>query len=110
MGLSQDQMGKAIGLTFQQVQKYEKGSNRIAASMLHRIAQLLDVPVSFFFDDMPDSQRLPMVLPDDTMTRTESVELVRHYYLAPEPLRRQVFYLVKAMAQGEMNAGPPRPR
>jgi len=104
LGLSQVQVSQAVGLAYQQVQKYEKGTNRISASLLHRIAQALDVPVSFFFDDMPDGQRLPVALPDDTMIRVETVELVRHYYLAPEPLRRLVFYLVKAMAQEEMNA------
>ncbi len=102
LGLSQTQLGDAIGLTFQQVQKYEKGANRISASMLHRIAQVLDVPVSFFFDDMPEGQRLPPAQPDDTMTRTESVELIRHYYGIPEAVRRQVYHLVKTMAQEGM--------
>lgn len=99
LGLSQGQLGEAIGLTFQQIQKYEKGANRISASMLHRIAQVLDVPVSFFFDDMADGQRLPAAQPDDTMTRSESVELIRHYYGLPEGVRRHVYHLVKAMVQ-----------
>ncbi len=97
-------MSQAVGLAYQQVQKYEKGTNRISASLLHRIAQALDVPVSFFFDDMPDGQRLPVALPDDTMSRAETVELVRHYYLVPAAVRQQVSSLVKAMAQEEMNA------
>lgn len=99
VGLSQSQLGEAIGLTFQQVQKYERAGNRISASMLYHIAQVLDVPVSFFFDDMADGQRLPVAQPDDTMTRSESVELIRHYYGLPEAVRRQVFQLVKAMTQ-----------
>ena len=50
LGLSQEKLGGAIGLTFQQVQKYERGANRIGASRLHDLSQVLDVPVSFFFD------------------------------------------------------------
>ena len=53
VGLSQEKLGEALGVTFQQVQKYEKGSNRISASRLQGIAQLLDVPVAFFFEDAP---------------------------------------------------------
>ena len=54
LGLSQDKLGQALGLTFQQVQKYERGANRIGASRLFELSRILDVPVSFFFDDMPD--------------------------------------------------------
>ncbi len=104
LGLSQVQVSQAVGLAYQQVQKYEKGTNRISASLLHRIAQALDVPVSFFFDDMPDGQRLPVALPDDTMSRAETVDLVRHYYLVPAAVRQQVSSLVKAMAREETNA------
>jgi len=53
LGMSQEKLGEAVGLTFQQIQKYERGTNRIGASRLHQFAQVLDVPVSFFFDDMP---------------------------------------------------------
>src|SRR5437660_7684075 len=58
LGLSQEKLGTAIGLTFQQVQKYERGANRIGASRLHELSPVLDVPVSFFFDDM-DPVRAP---------------------------------------------------
>src|SRR4051794_36803227 len=51
LGLSQERLGEMIGLTFQQVQKYERGANRIGASRLHELSRVLDVPVSFFFDD-----------------------------------------------------------
>ena len=53
VGLSQEKLGDSLKLTFQQVQKYEKGSNRISASRLYQIAQVLGVPVQFFFDDVP---------------------------------------------------------
>jgi transcriptional regulator with XRE-family HTH domain len=101
MGLSQGKLGEAIGLTFQQVQKYELGRNRISASMLHRIAEALDVPVSFFFDDMPDDIRgpRPSGQTDDILGRRESLELLRNYYLIPDGLRRPVHQLVRAMAE-----------
>lgn len=53
MGMSQERLGESMGLTFQQVQKYEKGANRIGASRLHHIAKILDVPVGYFFDEAP---------------------------------------------------------
>src|ERR671928_1129093 len=58
LGLSQEKLGEAIGLTFQQVQKYERGANRIGASRLHELSRVLDVPISFFFDDT-DPVRAP---------------------------------------------------
>ena len=54
LGMSQEKLGEAIGLTFQQVQKYERGANRVGASRLYDLSRVLEVPVSFFFDDMPD--------------------------------------------------------
>src|SRR2546428_12670457 len=60
LGLSQAQLGEAIGLTFQQVQKYERGTNRIGASRLHMLSRVLDVPVAFFFDDV-DPVRAPAI-------------------------------------------------
>ena len=54
LGLSQEKLGEAIGLTFQQVQKYERGANRIGASRLFDLSRVLDVPVGYFFDDMSD--------------------------------------------------------
>ncbi len=54
LGMSQEKLGDALGLTFQQVQKYEKGTNRIGASRLQQISQILQVPVSFFFEGAPD--------------------------------------------------------
>ncbi len=54
LGMSQERLGELLGLTFQQVQKYERGANRIGSSRLFELGQILDVPVSFFFDDLPD--------------------------------------------------------
>ena len=57
LGLSQEKLGEAIGLTFQQVQKYERGANRVGSSRLFDLARVLDVPVSYFFDEMSASTR-----------------------------------------------------
>ncbi len=112
LGLSQIEMGKQIGLTFQQVQKYERGANRIGASRLYDIARVLDVPVSFFYDDMPPAVQAASpaglnagapapAMPDkDPMAKRETLELVRNYYAIPEEtLRTQVFAMAKALAK-----------
>ena len=92
LGMSQKKLGEAIGLTFQQVQKYERGSTRISASRLFDLARVLDVPVGFFFDDMSDdvARRSPGQLKGtaseavdvglDPMAKRETLELVRAYY------------------------------
>ena len=98
LGLSQEKLGEALGLTFQQVQKYERGANRIGCSRLFDIARVLDVPVSFFFDDMADEvmaaspaaiatgqvTEAPSGLPD-AHKRRDVLELTRDYVrLSPE--------------------------
>lgn len=112
LGLSQEKLGDALGLTFQQVQKYERGANRIGASRLFDLSRVLDVPISFFFDDMSSdvSQRSPaqeVGLPDlppsgfdvDPMAKRETLELVRAYYRIKDPnVRKRVFDLAKALA------------
>ena len=111
LGMSQEKLGEAIGLTFQQVQKYERGANRVGASRLFDLSRVLDVPVSFFFDDMSDdvalaSPRLigglaeePAGFEADPMTKRETLELVRAYYRIPDPsVRKRIFELAKALA------------
>ena len=120
MGLSQERLGDALGLTFQQVQKYERGVNRVSASRLFDLSRVLDVPISFFFDDMPEDlakayggqpnskgARLSMGFAetqdgfgnDDTLHRRETLELVRAYYRITDPNVRKRFYeLLKSMA------------
>jgi transcriptional regulator with XRE-family HTH domain len=117
LGMSQERLGDQLGLTFQQVQKYERGINRVGASRLFDLARVLDVPISFFFDDMPDGlagsagggsrRALGMAdaqdaFGDDTMTRRETLELVRAYYRISDPnQRKKVLDLVKAMGPAE---------
>lgn len=120
MGMSQERLGEAIGLTFQQVQKYERGVNRVGASRLFDLSKVLDVPVSFFFDDIPGEapQASSAVIGarrtwgfaeaqegfgagtnDDLLHRRETLELVRAYYRITEPaVRKRVFDLIKTLA------------
>jgi transcriptional regulator with XRE-family HTH domain len=115
LGWSQEKLAQALGLTFQQVQKYERGANRIGASRLFDLGRVLDVPVSFFFDDMPDQAKIPErrgmaespapalsegEYETDPMTRRETRGLVMAYWQIAEPeLRRRVFELTKALAR-----------
>lgn len=57
LGMSQEKLGESLGITFQQIQKYEKGTNRVGASRLQNISQILNVPVSFFFEDAPGDRK-----------------------------------------------------
>ncbi|HSV29612.1 MAG TPA: helix-turn-helix transcriptional regulator [Candidatus Omnitrophota bacterium] len=114
LGMSQEKLGEALGLTFQQVQKYERGANRIGASRLFDLSRVLDVPVSFFFDDMTDDvkKQAPALLSADCsleepqgeyvanpMARRETLELVRAYYRITDPaVRKRVYELAKALA------------
>jgi len=94
LGMSQEALGKAIGLTFQQVQKYERGANRIGASRLWDIATALDATISYFFEEFGDT---PTTTPDNLHKR-ETLELVRAYYRITDPhVRRSVFDHVKAL-------------
>src|SRR5579872_4865318 len=120
LGLSQEKLGEAIGLTFQQVQKYERGANRVGASRLHELSRVLDVPVSFFFDDT-DPVRAPAIpggfaeppaeaFESDPLRRRESIELVEAYYAIDDvAVRRRLFDLAKALAaeSAEGVAGQP---
>jgi transcriptional regulator with XRE-family HTH domain len=116
LGMSQERLGDALGLTFQQVQKYERGVNRVGASRLFDLSRVLDVSISFFFDDLPDSLAGPNVparrnpglhdmqdpFGDDTMSRRETLELVRAYYRIGDPaMRKKLFELIKSMGPGE---------
>jgi len=101
LGISQEKLGEAVGLTFQQIQKYERGTNRIGASRLYQFSCILDIPVSFFFEDMPDDLRTPEgqqaglsdggqdAIDRDPMARRETLELVRAYYRIPDPVVRK---------------------
>src|SRR6476646_3891618 len=110
LGLSQEKLGEAIGLTFQQVQKYERGANRIGASRLHELSRVLDVPISFFFDDT-DPVRAPATggfaeppaetFESDPLRRQETIELVQAYFsIEDAAVRRRLLDLAKVLAAG----------
>jgi transcriptional regulator with XRE-family HTH domain len=110
LGMSQERLGESLGLTFQQVQKYERGANRVGASRLYDLSRVLDVPVSFFFEDIAAAGALephPGGLAEategyeaDPMLKRETLELVRAYYKITDPhIRRRLFDLAKALAK-----------
>ena len=110
LGMSQEKLGKAINVTFQQVQKYERGTNRIGSSRLYQLSQVLDIPVSYFFDDLPieiTARKSPGLtdvkvasFQGDPLVKRETLELVRAYYRITDPsVRKRIFELVKAVAK-----------
>lgn len=125
MGLSQERLGEALGLTFQQVQKYERGINRVGASRLYDLSRALDVPISFFFDGMStpaveSGLALPFAVgarrsygfadrqdglnapSTDQMSRPEAQELTRAYFRITDPsVRKRVFDLIKSLTPDE---------
>ncbi len=106
-GLSQEKLGVALGITFQQIQKYEKGANRIGASRMQQIATVLQVPVSFFFEDAPtgtpdnptglsESNSTSYVV--DFLSSSEGLQLNRAFIKISDPkVRRKIVDLVRAL-------------
>ena len=115
MGMSQDTLGEAIGMSFQQVQKYECGANRISSSRLYDLSRVLDVPVSFFFDGMDEAtinaSPVSVIMGEastthhqtyehDPMAKRETLELVRAYFAIPDAkVRRSVYDLAKELGK-----------
>ncbi|MDN5929006.1 MAG: helix-turn-helix domain-containing protein [Hyphomicrobiales bacterium] len=111
LGMSQEKLGEKLGITFQQVQKYEKGTNRVGASRLQAIASTLDAPVSFFFEDAPgqnpsqtggfseDSGASYVV---DFISSSEGLQLNRAFVRISDPkIRRKIIDLVRTLAPEE---------
>ena len=111
LGMTQTNLSDAIGVSYQQMQKYERGMNRIAASRLLDLSRLLEVPIQHFFDDMPAAvaaispankkrgraKKLPSYEPDP-MAKRETLELVRAYYKITDPeIRKPLLALTKAL-------------
>lgn len=113
LGLSQEKLGEGLGLTFQQIQKYERGTNRIGSSRLYHLSQLLNVPVAYFFDELhpelsevgaPASASVEASTRGsaeaDQLSHRETLELVRAYYRIENPqVRKRIFELVKTLAR-----------
>ena len=112
LGMSQEKLGDALALTFQQVQKYEKGTNRIGASRLQQISQILQVPVAFFFEGAPvlaeaaaseGLQEAPSpAYVSDFLATSDGLSLTKAFMRIPDPkLRRRIVDLVQQIAGGD---------
>ena len=112
LGMSQSKLGAALGLTFQQIQKYERGANRIGSSRLYRLSRILDVRVAFFFDELPAEVSLGTEglaesgqesFEQNRLARRETLELVRAYYgISDSKLRKRIFELVKSIGKSSL--------
>lgn len=108
VGMSQEKLGESLGITFQQVQKYEKGTNRVGASRLQNIAAVLNVPVSFFFEDAPTSDNAAPATGMaesssnyvvDFLSSSEGLQLNRSFVKIQDPkVRRKIIDLVRSLA------------
>ena len=106
LGQSQEKLGNALGITFQQIQKYEKGANRIGASRLQQIANVLTVPVAFFFEDAPSGTQAVTGMAEensttyvvDFLSSSEGLQLNRAFVKISDPkVRRKIVDLVKSL-------------
>ena len=111
LGLSQEKLAEAIGLTFQQIQKYERGMNRISAGRLYQFSKILDIPISYFFENLgkeagsepsyglSDNSQEEFTN-NDLMQNKETLELVRIYYSIKDlRLRKDILRFMKSMAE-----------
>lgn len=111
LGMSQEDIGDSVGITFQQVQKYERGLNRIGSSRLYEFATLLGVGVSYFFEELADGDKKENALSDgeflfehEKLNNKEVMSLVRSYYAIDDPkIRKKVLSLVKAIAASDVD-------
>jgi transcriptional regulator with XRE-family HTH domain len=109
LGMSQEKLGDALDLTFQQVQKYEKGTNRIGASRLQHISQILQVPVSFFFEGAPNmpghsgmGEAPSPAYVSDFLATSDGLSLTKSFIkIKSTKLRRRIVELVEQIAEGQ---------
>jgi transcriptional regulator with XRE-family HTH domain len=112
VGMSQEKLGEALGITFQQVQKYEKGTNRVSISRLHQIAQALETPLSYFYEGGADGAGADGSFADpelagvasDFLKLNEGRALMRSFVAMTTVQRRQVLDFVRQLTG---DAGPP---
>jgi transcriptional regulator with XRE-family HTH domain len=97
LGMTQQQLAQRVGIKFQQIQKYESGANRVSASRLFEISQVLEVPISYFFEGMGEAA--PVGEETDVLANREALELVRAFYSIPEQQRKRLFELARALGQ-----------
>ena len=103
-GMSQTEVANALGVTFQQVQKYERGTNRVGASRLFDLSRILSVPVQYFFAGL-NNQSTPIEKEDDNvihLVKPETIELVEAYYKVENPqVRRQILSTIRSISFGD---------
>ena len=100
-GTTQQQLAEAVGIKFQQIQKYETGMNRVSAARLWDISKILDVQISYFFEGLNDSAEESNAgggVAGDVLTDKEALELLRSYYAIPENQRRRLFDLARVLS------------
>src|ERR1700722_12933961 len=111
LNMNQETLANALGLTFQQVQKYEGGANRVSASRLKHMSEILEVPIEYFFGDLSDGAQQTAEEQEwrERMERPETIELIRLYYAIADPAVRQSFLdLIKSVGPGHHRlAAPP---
>ncbi len=98
IGMTQQQLADRVGIKFQQIQKYETGMNRVSASRLWDISDVLGVPVSFFFEGIDAAREENGPVEGDILADKEALELVRSYYAIPEQQRRRLFDLARVLS------------
>ena len=110
LGLSQEKLAEAIGLTFQQIQKYERGVNRISAGRLYEFSRILEVPITYFYEQLGNDNKKPDYgfadndqegfQSGDPMQNKETLDLLRAYYAVKDPdMRKEIIKFIKSMAQ-----------
>lgn len=105
VGFTQQQLGDAVGIKFQQIQKYETGMNRVSASRLWDISVAMDVPVTFFYDGYDgvslstNTTQAKAGGRGDFLADKEALDLVRSYYAIPENQRRKLFDLARVLSE-----------
>ncbi|ALE03401.1 helix-turn-helix domain-containing protein [Bartonella ancashensis] len=107
LGLTQEKLGEHLGITFQQIQKYEKGTNRVGASRLQAIAEIMDVPVSYFFDRSMSDQPMEGFAESDERfmdfcSSNEGIQLMRAFTnILDAKVRRKIIDLAKALSEDD---------
>jgi transcriptional regulator with XRE-family HTH domain len=111
LDITQEMLAESVGVTFQQIQKYERGANRISASRLHQLSQVLDVPVEYFYQEFADAgSKRPRhglsdnaqeyIGTDDKLYTRETLELLKVYYSIEDNLkRRKLLKIIRSMAE-----------
>ena len=101
LGVTQGVVARALGVSFQQIQKYETGANRVSSSRLYELSLILDVPITYFYRQVRASKNTRARFNSDTMQmmrRSETLSLVRHYYMLDRQVRRSIASMCRSLA------------